>query len=41
MDVRNVPIVVPLFFSGARLCVIDMAVGAKAARISAWKILVG
>lgn len=41
IEVRNVPMVVPLLFGGARSCVIAMAVGAKAARMMAWKILIG
>ena len=40
-EVRNAPMVVPLLLGGARSCVIAMAVGAKAARIMAWKILMG
>jgi len=40
-DVRNVPMVAPLLFGGARSCVIARAVGAKAARMRAWKILIG
>ena len=34
-DVRNVPIVVPRLFGGAKSCVIVRAVGAKAAKMRA------
>jgi hypothetical protein len=40
-DVRNAPMVLPLFPGGARSCVIVRTVGAKAARVRAWKILIG
>ena len=40
-EVRNAPMVVPLLLGGARSCVIAMAVGAKAAKLTAWKILMG
>lgn len=35
IDVRNVPMVVPRLFGGARSCAIARAVGAKAARMRA------
>ena len=41
MLVRNVPMVVPLLFGGASSCVIASAVGAKAASMRAWRILIG
>lgn len=40
-DVRYFPMVTPLLLGGAKSCAIARAVGAKAARIKAWKILVG
>ncbi len=40
-EVRNVPMVVPRLFGGARSCVIARAVGAKAARVRAWKMRMG
>ena len=41
MDVRNFPKVSPRLPGGARSCAIARAVGAKAARKRAWKILIG
>jgi len=40
-DVRNFPIVSPLLPGGARSRVIARAVGAKAASVRAWNILIG
>ena len=41
MDVRNVPMVVPRLPAGARSWVMARAVGAKAARVRAWKMRMG
>jgi len=40
-EVRNFPMVSPLLPGGARSRVIASAVGAKAASVRAWKILIG
>lgn len=40
-EVRNFPIVSPLLPGGARSCAMAKAVGAKAASVKAWKILIG
>ena len=41
IDVRYVPMVVALLFGGARSCVMARAVGAKAAKMRAWKMRIG
>lgn len=41
MDVRNVPIAVPRLFGGDRFWTMERAVGAKAARVRAWKMRIG
>ena len=41
MDVRYFPMVTPLLLGGAKSRTIARAVGPKAAKIKAWKILIG
>ena len=40
-DVRYVPMVVARLFGGASSCVMARAMGAKAARVTAWKMRMG